>query len=66
MIKNCLIDKNDCIKLQNTLYHKRNNLVVIENNIDRNSESFSEEELEIFIEDCKGTYIILTIINHKL
>lgn len=61
MVKCCLISKEDCESLQNALYHKRNNLVVIENNVDKNSEKFSKEELEIFVDDCIGMFIFFLI-----
>ena len=60
MVKCCLISKEDCESLQNALYHKRNNLVVIENNVDKNSEKFSKEELEIYVEDCIGILYVLS------
>ena len=57
MVKCCLISKGDCESLQNALYQKRNNLVVIENNVKKNSGSFTKEELEIFIDDCISNLI---------
>ena len=59
MVKYCLISKGDCESLQNALYQKRNNLVVIENNVNQNSGSLSKEQLEIYIDDCIGTILLM-------